>query len=97
MARTRCAPILWSEPNAVIVLDGAYSTRPELADLVDFSVLIDAPVDVRHERLAAREDKNFLDSWHARWDATEKYYFTHVRPKSSFDCVVVNAAAFQNG
>jgi para-aminobenzoate synthetase len=85
------------EPNAVIVLDGAYSTRPELADLVDFSVLIDAPVDVRHERLAARENKRFLDSWHARWDATEEYYFTHVRPKSSFDCVVVNAAGFQNG
>ncbi len=78
------------EPNAVIVLDGAYSTRPELADLIDFPVLIDAPVDVRHERLAAREDKKFLDSWHARWDAAEEYYFTHVRAKPSFDFVVVN-------
>ena len=28
------------EPNAVIMLDGAYSTRPELADLLDFSVLL---------------------------------------------------------
>ena len=75
-------------PTAVIVLDGAYSTRPELADLIDLSVLIDVPVGVRHERLAAREDKHFLDSWHARWDAAEEYYFTHVRPKSSFDLVV---------
>jgi uridine kinase len=75
-------------PSAVIVLDGAYSTRPELADLIDLSVLVDVPIDVRHERLAAREDKQFLAAWHARWDAAEEYYFTHVRPKSSFDLVV---------
>jgi uridine kinase len=76
------------EPAAVIVLDGAYSTRPELADLIDLSVLVDAPVDVRHARLAAREEKDFLDAWHARWDAAEEYYFTHVRPNSSFDLIV---------
>jgi para-aminobenzoate synthetase len=80
------------EPKTVIVLDGAYSTRSELADLIDLSVLVDAPVAVRHERLAAREDKRSLDSWHARWDAAEEHYLTHVRPRSSFDWVVVNAA-----
>ena len=83
-----CTDFVEREPTAVIILDGAYSTRPELADLIDFSVLIDVPVEVRHERLAAREAKNFLNSWHARWDAAEAYYFTHVRPKSSFDLVV---------
>jgi para-aminobenzoate synthetase len=76
------------EPRAVIVLDGAYSCRPELADLIDLSVLIDAPLKVRHERLARREDKKFLSSWHARWDAAEEYYFTTIRPRSSFDLVV---------
>ena len=83
----------WVErkPSALIVLDGAYSTRPELADLIDFSVLIEAPVGVRHHRLAARENAHFLASWHARWDAAEEYYFTCVRPRSSFDCIVANA------
>jgi para-aminobenzoate synthetase len=76
------------EPRPAIVLDGAYSTRPELADLVDLSVLVDTPIDVRHRRLAAREDEQFLAAWHARWDAAEEYYFTRVRPKSSFDLVV---------
>jgi hypothetical protein len=75
-------------PAAVIVLDGAYSARPELANLINLSVLIDVPVEVRHARLAAREDKDFLAAWHARWDAAEEYYFTHVRPKASFDLVV---------
>ena len=75
-------------PSAAIVLDGAYSTQPELADLIDLSVLVDVPTDVRHERLAAREDHQFLAAWHARWDAAEDYYFTCVQPKSSFDLVV---------
>jgi uridine kinase len=78
------------DPAPVIVLDGAYSSRPEVADLVDLSVLVDSPVDVRHRRLSAREDREFLSAWHARWDAAEEYYFGEVRPKSSFDLVVAN-------
>lgn len=73
---------------AVVVLDGAYSTRPELADLIDLAVLVDAPIAVRHARLAAREAQAFLAAWHARWDAAERYYFTQVRPRSSFDLIV---------
>jgi uridine kinase len=76
------------QPSAVIVLDGAYSTQPALADLIDLSVLIDVPIDVRHKRLAARENQDFIAAWHARWDAAEEYYFMHVRPKSAFDLVV---------
>jgi len=78
------------EPASVIVLEGAYSCRPELADLIDLSVLVDSPVDMRLKRLAARENADFLRSWHARWDDAEEYYFFRVRPKSSFDLIVAN-------
>ncbi|MBA2668348.1 MAG: hypothetical protein H0U69_15090 [Trueperaceae bacterium] len=81
---TRC------RPTSVIVLEGAYSSRPELTDLLSLSVLVDSAVGVRHSRLAAREDAVFLRSWHARWDDAEDHYFSEVRPKSSFDVVVVN-------
>jgi para-aminobenzoate synthetase len=76
------------QPADVIILDGAYTSRCELADLINLSVLIDVPVRIRHERLAARENSRFLAAWHARWDAAEAYYFTQLRPKSSFDLVV---------
>ena len=78
-------------PAAVIVLDGAYSARPELADLIDLTVLVDAPLQFRHARLAAREAACFLEAWHRRWDDAEAHYFTHVRPPSSFDLVVSTA------
>jgi uridine kinase len=76
-------------PASVIVLDGAYSARPEISDLIDLAVLVDVPTSERHRRIALREDdKAFLAAWHARWDAAEDWYFTHVRPASSFDLVV---------
>ena len=78
-------------PAAVIALEGAYSARPELSDLIDLAVLVDAPVQLRQTRLAAREAPSFLKAWHGRWDAAEAHYFTHVRPPSSFDLIVSTA------
>jgi len=76
------------EPAPVVIVEGAYCTRPELADLIDLAVLVDAPAAIRHERLAAREEPAFLEAWHRRWDDAEAFYFTHVRPAASFDLVV---------
>jgi len=85
------------EPADVILIDGAYSACPELGDLVDLTILVDMSIDERHARLASREDKDFMDRWHKIWDPVEKYYFTHVRPKSSFDLVVkVDQISFSN-
>lgn len=81
----------WSErrdPARVILVEGAYSTGPELVDLIDLSILIDAPEVVRRARLEARESAAFLGAWHERWDSAEAYYFRHVRPASWFDVVV---------
>ena len=76
------------EPADMILLEGAYSACPELADEVDLAILVDTRIDVRHARLASREDTDFLKKWHMRWDPVETHYFTHVRPRSSYDLVV---------
>ena len=75
-------------PKSVVLLDGAYSARPELADLLDLSVLVEAAPTTREARLAAREKADFLRHWHARWDLAEEHYFGHVRPPSAFDMVL---------
>lgn len=75
-------------PAKVILIEGAYSAHPALADLIDFAILLDVPIEERHARLRAREDKDFLAKWHERWDAVERYYFNQVRPRNSFDLVV---------
>jgi uridine kinase len=80
------------EPARVIVLEGAYSTGGALTDLIDLSVLVDAPREMRHDRVQAREEQGFLVAWHERWDPAEEVYFTQIRPRSSFDLVVTNTA-----
>lgn len=75
-------------PAPVIIVEGAYSTRPELADLIDLAILVDAPLSVRHERQAARDSPAFLEAWHRRWDAAEELYFTQIRPSTHFDFVI---------
>jgi uridine kinase len=75
------------QPTRVIVLDGIYSSRPELGNLVDLRVLVEAPALVRRQRHDEREATDEA-MWHRRWDEAEDYYFSHVRPPESYDLVV---------
>ncbi len=76
------------EPAPVILLDGNFSTGPQLVDLVNLTVLVEVLDIERGPRLERRQDPNFLQLWHTRWDAVEEYYYTSVRPRGSFDLVV---------
>jgi uridine kinase len=75
-------------PSAVVLLEGAYSARPELADVLDLTILLDTPEPVRRERLIAREGEAYRDEWTARWHEAEELFFGSIRPPSSFDLVV---------
>ncbi len=79
----RLARERWLAPQPVIILDGVYSGRPELADLVDLAVHVDIDPGVRGARLAAREGDEA--AWVAFWERGERYYFERVRPPESFD------------
>ena len=76
------------EPAPVVILDGAYSSGPQMADLVDLSILVEVPNEERLTRLAKREEVEFLAEWHTRWDAVEDFYFSSERPRESFDVIV---------
>ena len=79
---------IMAEPAPVILLDGVYSSGPQMADLVGLSILVETPSEQRRIRLAQREEPEFLAQWHARWDAVEDFYFSSVRPRESFDIIV---------
>ena len=79
------------DPAPVIIIEGTYSARPELSDLIDCAVIIQTPPATRQARLATRWAPAYLEAWHRRWDAVEAYYFAEVRPPSSFDVVVETA------
>lgn len=76
---------VWAD---IIVVDGAYSTRPELLDLVDITVLITCDEDLRKERLLLREGEDFVSEWHPVWDESEEYYYKEVRTPDMFDLII---------
>ena len=75
-------------PSAVVILEGAYSARPELADLLNLRVLLDVPDDTRQRQLTTREGDGYRVQWEARWAEAEEFYFTNVMPVDSFDLVI---------
>ena len=80
--------LITCQPAPIIILDGAFSTRPELSDIVNLSVLLRVPDDIRRQRLRDREGEDFMSKWHKVWDEGEDYYFARMRPDSSFDILI---------
>jgi uridine kinase len=76
------------QPAPVVILEGVYSARPELADLFDLRVLYDAPADVRRRRIVEREGEDHRTEWNDRWEEAERWYFTRVMPPEVFDLVL---------
>lgn len=72
----------------IIILDGVYSGRLELADLVDLSVFVDLGDRERRARLVKRENEDYVEEWMQRWSEAEECYFANTRTKESFDLVV---------
>ncbi|NIK80578.1 uridine kinase [Paenibacillus castaneae] len=81
--------LVTNEPSQVIILEGIYSSLPELSDVVDFTILVDVLPELRRNRHNIREGTDDVE-WHLRWDSAEDYYFSVLRPPSSFNLIVVN-------
>ena len=73
-------------PAPVVIVDGVYSSRPELSSLIDLAVFVETSRQARNERIRSRNHGN--DRWHARWTAAENFYFQRVRPPDTFDLIV---------
>lgn len=83
--------IIVKQPSTVIILDGAYSSRPELEDIIDLKVLVEVLDDNhRRKRLVNREGDAYMLDWHKRWDSAEDYYFSYLRKRDSFNAIIVN-------
>lgn len=74
------------KPRTVVILEGVYAARPDLADLLDLRVVLVAPEEVRLARLFGREGT--IGPWERQWHEAEEFYFGAVMPPESFDVVV---------
>ena len=68
------------------LIDGIYSSNPDLADILNLTILIDTPANIRYMRHNNREGNDDLE-WHKLWDDAELYNFEKIRPPSSFNLI----------
>jgi uridine kinase len=73
-------------PKPVVILEGVYSARPELTDLVDLKVFVEANDEVRMARLLAREGE--ISLWERQWHEAEEHYFARTILRADFDVVL---------
>lgn len=71
-----------------MILEGEYSARPELSDLLDLRVLLHTPPHIRRRQLLEREGEDFRADWEARWSRAEDHYFGMTMPAGNFDVVL---------
>lgn len=74
------------EPRSAVLLEGVYSARPELSDLVDLRLLRQVGGPTRLARLLAREGS--ISAWERQWHEAEDWYFTHLAPPEAFDVIL---------
>jgi hypothetical protein len=84
---------LCDEPTSLagsdfIILEGVYSARPELADLIDVAVLVSIDEELRAGRLLQRQGE--AEPWDLQWRSAEDHYFAHLAPPDRFDLIVRN-------
>ncbi len=72
----------------IVILEGAYSARPELHGVLDVLVLLDTPPQQRRRQLLEREGDEYRTDWEARWSAAEDHYFGTIMPPDRFDHVL---------
>ena len=78
----RLAPPKTIPAANVIILDGVYAARPELADLVDVAVYLGVDPQTRARRYLERHND---PDWVRLWERGEAHYFSAVRSPASFD------------
>ncbi len=71
---------------AVVIVEGVYTLRPQLRDLLDVSVYVRASDELRSQRQVRRGENS--NEWIGRWAAAEEYYESQLEPWRDVDFTV---------
>jgi uridine kinase len=83
----RSTPVSMTSAD-IVILEGAYSARPELHDVLDILILLNTPPEQRRRQLLQREGDDYRTDWEARWSAAEDHYFGVIMSPHRFDHVL---------
>ena len=75
-------------PHGVVIVEGVYSSRRELASLYDLRIWVECPRELRLSRGLARDGETARKLWEEDWMPSEDRYLEEHRPLERADAVV---------
>lgn len=79
-------------PGPLMVVEGSYSMRPELRERYDLRVWVEAPWEVRLERLSRRGGADCVQRYQTLWIPMEDRYFEFYQVKGCCHIVISGCA-----
>jgi uridine kinase len=89
-ATDRLADWVSVEPNEIVLVEGVYSSRPELRPMLDAVIFVEAPRVERLRRIFARDASSSTD-WITPWMTAEDWYLNQIRPQETADLILLSA------
>lgn len=74
--------------DGLVIIEGTYSTRKELAELYDFTIWVECPRNQRLERGLERDGEEARPMWEDNWMVYEDLYVDTHRPQERVNLVV---------
>ena len=78
------------EPNEIVLVEGVYSSRPELRPMLDAVIFVEAPRAERLRRVLTR-DPNSSGDWLTPWMSAEDWYLNQIQPQDTADLRLLSA------
>jgi len=79
-------------PGAIVIVEGVFSSRDELAAKYDFRIWVDCPRQLRLKRGIERDGESYRDRWEQDWMPSEDRYVENHQPIDRADFVVSGEA-----
>ena len=74
--------------GGMVMVEGVYATREELAALYDFTIWLECPPEIRLARGLARSGERIREIWERDWMVAEDLYLYRQRPHKRADLVI---------
>ena len=75
-------------PEGIIIVEGSYSLHPKMGLDYDLRIFVEAPLDLRLERILVRNGKEKLEMFKEKWIPMEDAYFENYKIKATCNMII---------
>lgn len=74
--------------GGIVIIEGVYTIREELADKYDLKIWVDCPRNIRLSRGLERDGEQAREMWESNWMVSEDLYVEKQKPFARADLIV---------